>query len=486
MALQSQMARTSSRVSSSSMSSGRSTRSGGRLLLLAGLVLVAGAGVVYLVRFRGPATANGGITLPPAQNAQAAPASPATDSDAKTQTALQPLPTAPAPKAAPTPEPDIVDMGARRRAGSAPVIGANPNTPAKTEQSTTPPIPETTRPSLSVAPQQPTTQAAPTTPTSPAQQPVRDPLSTPPGTPPAAPTTTPAAPPQATPPAAASGSASPGNLPGELAALYQVGERNRAEKKLLEARAAFNRVLVDSRLSDDGRASLRQTIAAINDELVFSPNIYANDPMQETYTVVKGDNLIRVSRKLNTVTEAHFIERVNGLANANALKVGQKLKIVRGPFHAVVSKSGFRLDLYAGTMPTSGTLGSSGLGGGAEPGWTYIRSFKVGLGEKGGTPLGTFVVKENSKLVNPHWVNPRTGQKFDKDDPKNPIGERWIGLAGYDDASKKYDGYGIHGTVDPDSVGKEMSMGCVRLGAEDVEIVYEMLMPKVSVVKIVP
>ncbi len=468
MALQSQMARNSSRVSGTPV--GRKRGSGMRLMLLGGLVLAVGAGVIYVVRFRGPQEATAGITLPPPEplaNAGGATPAPAAAQDAP--------PARPSP-----PEPDIVDMGALRRSGAAPVIGSGSQTPNQTLAGAAPVVPpaETTRPSMSVAPTQPPVIQPPVT---------RTPVAAQAQVPAPVPATVPA-----TAPAGGSAGAvrdplsGPGNLPGELAALYQVAERHRAEKKLLDARAAFNRVLVDPRLSEDGRASLRQTLSALNEEIVFSPTLHAGDPMQELYTVVKGDNLIRISRKLNTVTEAHFIERVNRLPNANALRVGQKLKVVRGPFHAVVSKSGFRLDLYAGTLPTSGTIGSSGLGGGAEPGWTYIRSFRVGLGENNGTPLGTFVVRHNSKLINPHWVNPRTGEKFDKDDPKTPIGEHWIGLDGFDDASKQFDGYGIHGTIEPDSIGREMSMGCVRLGAEDVEMVYELLMPKVSIVKIVP
>ncbi|NBQ16677.1 MAG: L,D-transpeptidase, partial [Proteobacteria bacterium] len=36
-------------------------------------------------------------------------------------------------------------------------------------------------------------------------------------------------------------------------------------------------------------------------------------------------------------------------------------------------------------------------------------------------------------------------------------------------------GYGIHGTTEPQSIGKQMSMGCVRLGDADVEAVYELI-----------
>ena len=48
------------------------------------------------------------------------------------------------------------------------------------------------------------------------------------------------------------------------------------------------------------------------------------------------------------------------------------------------------------------------------------------------------------------------------------------------------EGYGIHGTIDPGSIGKSMSMGCVRLGDADVALVYELLGEGSSVVHIVP
>ena len=88
--------------------------------------------------------------------------------------------------------------------------------------------------------------------------------------------------------------------------------------------------------------------------------------------------------------------------------------------------------------------------------------------------------------MNPSWANPRTGERFGADDPRNPIGERWVGLDGFDEASKAHTGFGVHGTIDPESIGRSMSMGCIRLGSQDVELVYELLAPRVSVVKVVP
>ena len=109
----------------------------------------------------------------------------------------------------------------------------------------------------------------------------------------------------------------------------------------------------------------------------------------------------------------------------------------------------------------------------------------MGLGEGSGTPIGTFVIKKASKLVNPPWTNPRTGERFAADDPKNPIGEFWLGWQGLGD-SAAYTGFGLHGTIDPTSIGQSKSMGCVRMGAEDIALIYEMLVEQVSVVRVVP
>ena len=182
-----------------------------------------------------------------------------------------------------------------------------------------------------------------------------------------------------------------------------------------------------------------------------------------------GDGLQKIARKRGLVTDWRLIERINK-ADSSKLKIGQKLKLVRGPFHAVVNKAAYRLDLYWG-VPTD------------PDNWLYIRSFKVGLGPN--TPVGEFNVKNGSKQVNPPWTNPVNGEKFGADDPKNPIGERWVGIEGKGEAAK-FKGFGIHGTIEPDSIGQSKSMGCVRMLADDVNLIYETLMDPVSVVRLVP
>ncbi|MBL8765299.1 MAG: L,D-transpeptidase family protein [Phycisphaerae bacterium] len=267
--------------------------------------------------------------------------------------------------------------------------------------------------------------------------------------------------------------------------LAEAGAKLMREGRLVEARSALNRALQDARTPDADRKALRAQLGDLSQSLVFSKLVAKGDPICEEYAVQGGDSLIKIAQRRGLLVDWRLLERVNQMSDPGALRVGQKIKLVRGPFHAVVSKSAFRLDLYWGEPLPPGAEGTSARPDGPEDGWTYVRSFDVGLGEKGGTPTGVFVVRPNSKLVNPRWVNPRTGEKFAADDPKNPIGEHWIGLEGVDANTKVLSGYGVHGTVDPSSIGQEKSMGCVRLNSDDIALLYELLTDRVSVVKIV-
>lgn len=244
------------------------------------------------------------------------------------------------------------------------------------------------------------------------------------------------------------------------------------ESDPVATRAQLNRVLANPATPEAERATLRQAIAAINEDLMFSPRAVKNDPYVELYTVEPNDGLEKIGKKLGLSTHWRLLQRINRMSNPNSLRVGQKLKVLRGPFHAVVTKSEYRMDVYAGPADKP-----------AE--WMFVRSFRVGLGEGGSTPTGSFVVRKGSKLENPPWVNPRTGERFAADDPKNPIGERWIGLEGLGEAAP-FVGYGIHGTIDSESIGQSRSMGCVRLDSVDVEIIYELLGEGASVVRITP
>ena len=260
----------------------------------------------------------------------------------------------------------------------------------------------------------------------------------------------------------------------EVNALIQHGEERlqSSPPDPIGARRLLNDALRHPQASEADRATVRSLMSQINEDLVFSPRLLTSDPLVETYTIQSGDSLAKITNRLGLAVDYRFLARVNRLSSPDRISVGQTLKLVRGPFHAIISKGAYRMDLYAGP--------------GENPSeWLYITSRRVGLGEEGGTPTGVFVVRRESKLINPFWTNPRTGESFDADDPRNPIGERWIGLRGLADAAA-FSGYGVHGTIDADSIGQQRSMGCIRMLPDDVELVYEMLAEEVSYVHIVP
>jgi rhodanese-related sulfurtransferase len=95
-----------------------------------------------------------------------------------------------------------------------------------------------------------------------------------------------------------------------------------------------------------------------------------------------------------------------------------------------------------------------------------VAQYPCAAGRDGCTPEGTF--KVNMKLVDPVWY--WKGQAIPPG-PENGLGSRFIGITN-DEYPK---GYGLHGTNEPASVGRDASHGCVRMRNEDVEELYELL-----------
>ncbi len=78
------------------------------------------------------------------------------------------------------------------------------------------------------------------------------------------------------------------------------------------------------------------------------------------------------------------------------------------------------------------------------------------------SPVGTFTIER--RVRNPTYHH---DGKTVLPGPGNPVGTRWMGL------SKQ--GYGIHGTNEPKSIGKAASHGCIRMAKADLEEFYELV-----------
>ena len=160
----------------------------------------------------------------------------------------------------------------------------------------------------------------------------------------------------------------------------------------------------------------------------------------EPHFVDYGETLGSIAKKYNVPWQ--YLSRLNRVG-PDELQAGQQLKVIQGPFGAVVDLDSFCLTVEA-------------------HGW-YVHRYSVGIGADNGTPTGKFRIEE--KLENPTWYNP-DGGVVDADDPGNPLGEFWLGLG---------DHIGIHGTIDPDSIGQAVSRGCIHLDDGDIDDVFGLL-----------
>lgn len=247
--------------------------------------------------------------------------------------------------------------------------------------------------------------------------------------------------------------------PSKSAALLESANRALASGDRVLARAHFSEAMNLGLAGDDEQEARRQ-LRMLGRDTVFSPSCFENDPFVNYYTVKPGDSLGKIATA-HDVT-ADLLARINNITDVNRIGAGQRLKVIRGPFHARVWKSTHTIDIFLGTV--------------------FVDHFKVGLGADDATPTGEWVVK--NKLTNPTYYPPRSGDIVAADDPTNPLGERWIGLEGVNGNAVGQMRYGIHGTVEPDSIGRNASLGCVRLYNEDVEFLYDLLIVNKSKVEI--
>jgi LysM repeat protein len=183
------------------------------------------------------------------------------------------------------------------------------------------------------------------------------------------------------------------------------------------------------------RERLMPRLNKLAQSLYFSPQPHFYEP----YVVKSGDQLRVVSQQYKLSWE--YLAKLNRV-DARKIRMGQRLKVVPGPFAAMVTLGRYELVLH--------------LNG------SFVKSYRVGIGKDGTTPVGTFTVK--NKMADPTYYGPEG--VISHDDPTNPLGERWIDIG---------DSYGIHGTIDPDSIGKSESRGCIRLLNSDAEEVYDFL-----------
>jgi len=99
-----------------------------------------------------------------------------------------------------------------------------------------------------------------------------------------------------------------------------------------------------------------------------------------------------------------------------------------------------------------------------------VAAWPIGVGkEDSATRTGAFQV--GKKLKEPMWF-PAGRKPVPYGAPENPLGTRWIE---WNDIEGKPTHLGFHGTNEPGSIGRDGSLGCIRMRTEDVEELFEIL-----------
>jgi len=209
------------------------------------------------------------------------------------------------------------------------------------------------------------------------------------------------------------------------------------ELNLLAAKSTYQKLITDFPNNPEV-SNWQKKLEEINLKIIFSSEVIT--PKSQIYEVKPSDNLEKIAKQFNTTVD--LIKKINNLSSDRILP-GRKLKIYTGKFNLLVDKTQNILILKSDDE--------------------IIKTYNVSTGKNNSTPIGKF--KIINKLISPVWY--KAGAVVSPDSPENILGSRWLGL--------ELPGYGIHGTTDPSTIGKQATQGCVRMLNRDVEELYILL-----------
>lgn len=229
------------------------------------------------------------------------------------------------------------------------------------------------------------------------------------------------------------------------ASLLNQAKASEAKAEFLAAKEAYEKLINEFSNSNE-IMNWQKKVEEINIKLLFSPAITAKSIL---YGIKPNDTLVKIAREYKTTPD--LIMKSNRLSSDRII-AGVKIKIWNVPFSILVDKSQNTLILKSNEE--------------------VIKTYTVSTGKDNSTPVGNFKITD--KLIDPTWF--KAGAVFPAGSPENILGTRWLGL--------NLSGYGIHGTTEPQSLGKQVTQGCVRMSNADVEELY-IIVPQGTEVTIV-
>jgi hypothetical protein len=189
-------------------------------------------------------------------------------------------------------------------------------------------------------------------------------------------------------------------------------------------------------LSAEESRELTELLSQLAGEVIYSRKHHLEPP----YVVRPGETLQAIAQQYRVPWE--LLAKINGVRDPERLTPGSKLKVLRGPFDAVVF-----LDRYELVLQIDGL---------------YAGRFPIGIGRDWPREAGTYTVKE--KRTRPTYYGPNG--IIEPGQPDNPLGKYWIALD---------ERIAIHGTNDMRNLRRGDGPGAICLGDRDIEDVYDIL-----------
>ncbi|MBU2540377.1 MAG: L,D-transpeptidase family protein [Candidatus Omnitrophica bacterium] len=218
--------------------------------------------------------------------------------------------------------------------------------------------------------------------------------------------------------------------------LFDIAGLAQNKGDLLQAKEAYQRIIS---IASDNKIITKagEELYDLNIRIIFST---LQTEKTIIYEVKPGDVLSKIAKKFNTTVA--LIKRSNNL-KSNVIRPEQRLRIWTEKFSCIVDKSQNTLTLKSDDE--------------------VVKVYTVSTGKHNSTPVGIFTI--TSKLIDPVWY--KQGAIVLPDSPENILGSRWLGFS--------IAGYGIHGTTEPETIGQQITAGCVRMVNQQVEELFDLL-----------
>ncbi len=214
-----------------------------------------------------------------------------------------------------------------------------------------------------------------------------------------------------------------------------------------ETQARKNLEIVLRKKNSPARGEAEFLIGDLNMKRLKSPEPAPGD---EVYTIQRGDTLWVMAKKLKVPQD--LLIGINDLS-PKSLTVGQQIRIPRLSISLVVDKPARTVTILNNNE--------------------FLKKYKIAINQNDKVlPAGNYsVVKKEDKGI--AYADPETNETIKAGAPGNPYGDKYIEMRR---------GTGIHGTNDPEKIGKLVSTGAILMSNQDIDEVYALVQIKTPVV----